>query len=157
MKLKNLEECIWDAELTREKISHNIDTIVEREKDPIKVIRRVGQTQDDLNRAQNYLAIEKQRFETAINQRDRLKQSLEARQVEVKKATENRKNTEKHLVDARVKLAGDKEMLNTTREGIAGQQRRIITELQNIYPIEPVSVFLFFENSNQLLIAVLDA
>lgn len=139
MKLRTLEECIWDAELTSEKVSNNIELVLDKEKEATYTARKVGQASDDLQRAQGYLQIEQQRLESAMTQRDKLRRSLEARRIEVAKASDHKTSTEKHLVDARVKLAECKETLKATVEGITGQQRRIITELQNIYPIEPVS------------------
>lgn len=139
MRLRTLEECIWDAELTRVKLSKNIEVILDRERESIQSTRKVGQARDDLQTVQGFLKTEKQRLESAIKQRDRLRESLEARRLEVAKASQHRKSTEKHLIDARVKLAECKETLKSTIEGITGQQRRIITELQKIYPIEPVS------------------
>lgn len=139
MKLRTLEECISDAELTRVKLSKNIETVLDREKESTHSTRKVGQGRDDLQTVCGYLRIEQQRLESAIENRDRLRESLEARRLEVAKASELRKSTEKHLVDARVKLAECKETLKSTVEGISGQQRRIITELQKIYAIEPVS------------------
>ncbi|KAF8460481.1 UV radiation resistance protein and autophagy-related subunit 14-domain-containing protein [Kalaharituber pfeilii] len=138
MKLKTLEECIWDAEFTREKLSRNIENTLNREKDTIHTVRRVGQAKDDLHRIKAYLSLEKERLEVAIKQRDRLRKSLSARKLEVEKASEQRKNTERYLVEARIKLAECREMLKTADEGITGQQRRIITELQQIYPIESI-------------------
>jgi len=139
MKLKNLEECIWDAQITRDKLSRSIETILEREKPHIDAIRLVGKAKDDLQRAQTYLLMEKSRFENIVRQRDQLQESLDARKDAVARGIEQRKNTEKHLVEAKIKLVECKEMLKSTAEGITGQQRRVITELQKIYPIEPVS------------------
>ncbi|KAI5811113.1 UV radiation resistance protein and autophagy-related subunit 14-domain-containing protein [Peziza echinospora] len=138
MKLKNLEECIWDAQITRDKLSRSIETILEREKPNIDAIRLVGKAKDDLQRAQTYLSLEKSRFENVVRQRDQLQESLDARKDAVAKGIEQRKNTEKHLVEAKIKLVECKEMLKSTAEGITGQQRRVITELQKIYPIEPI-------------------
>ncbi|RPB25845.1 hypothetical protein L211DRAFT_821722 [Terfezia boudieri ATCC MYA-4762] len=138
MKLRTLEECIWDAELTRVKLSKSIEAILNREKNSIHSARKVGQARDDLQTVHGYLKTERQRLESAVENRDRLRESLEARRLEVAKASEHRKSTEKHLVDARLKLAECKEMLKLTVEGISGQQRRIITELQKIYAIEPI-------------------
>lgn len=138
MKLRTIEECIWDAELTRVKLSKSIGFVLENQKNSIRTIRQVGQAKDDLKRVQGYVKIEKDRLESAIKQYDKLRKSLEARRAEVAKAAEHKKNTERHLVDARVKLGECTEMLKQTVEGITGQQRRIISELQKIYPIEAV-------------------
>ena len=139
MKLRTLEECIWDAELTRVKLSKNIETILDREKESTHSARKVGQARDDLQTVHGYLETESKRLESVLKKRNRLRESLEARRLEVSKASEHRKSTESHLVDARVKLAECEETLKSTVEGISGQQRRVITELQKIYAIEPVS------------------
>ena len=138
MRMKTLEDCIWDAEATGGKVSKVIETILEREQDSINTVRKVGQASDDLKRTQDYLSMENYLLGSAVKKRDKLRQSLEVRRVEVAKASEHMRSTEKHLVEARVKLAESKELLKCTKEGIVGQQRRILTELQTIYPIDPV-------------------
>lgn len=138
MRLKTLEDCIWDAEATRKKVSKIIETILEREQDSINAVRKVGQASDDLKRTQGYLSMENYLLGSAVKKRDKLRQSLEARRIEVAKASEHMRSTEKHLVEAKVKLAESKELLKRTNEGIMGQQRRILTELQTIYSIDPV-------------------
>lgn len=144
MRLKTLEDCIWDAEATREQISKIIETILEREQDSINTVRKVGQASDDLKRTQGYLSMEAYLLGSVVKKRDKLRQSLETRRAEVAKASEHMRSTEKHLIEAKLKLAESKELLKCTKEGIFGQQRRILTELQAIYPIEPVGAIFFF-------------
>lgn len=138
MKLNNLEECIQDAEHTAAKVSFHIDTVLERESVALSAIKQIAQTTESRNAVQKALAAEKKRLESAIRQRDNLKKSLESRKEAMALGSETQKTGEKYLAEATVKLERCRKDLEETRKGLEGQKRRIVEDLQQIYPVEPL-------------------
>lgn len=138
MKLNNLEDCIQDAEYTAAKVSSQIDTVLERESAGLSVIKQTAQATERLSAVQKALAAEKKRLELSRKHRDNVKRSLETRKKAMAQGREAQKTGEKYLAEATVKLERCRKDLEETKRGLEGQKRRIIEDLQHIYPVEPV-------------------
>jgi hypothetical protein len=140
MKVNALEDCIQDAEKTTSQIVLQINEILERESRPLSLIRETAQARECRKTRRQYLASEKKRLDAAVRHRVSLKQSLAARREAMSIGRENQKTGEKYLQEAAIKLERCRKDLADTRSGLEGQRRRIIGELQEIYPVESVSV-----------------
>lgn len=138
LKLKTLEECIWDAQITRNRLAKEINDILAQQKDSFMKIRVIGKAREDCNTVQAFLIAEKKRVEILKKKREKLWTSLAARREAMEHGREYQRSGEKHLEEARPKLAECQTTLASTLQAIAGQQRRIVTDLQAIYPVEPV-------------------
>lgn len=140
MKINNLEDCIQDAKNTAAKVSFQINMVLERESAAISATKQTAQKIERRNAVQKALSAEKKRLEIAIRQRDNLKSSLESRRKAMALGRESQRTGEKYLAEATVKLERCFKDLDETKRGLEGQKRRIIEDLQQIYPVEPVPV-----------------
>lgn len=138
MKLNNLEDCIQDAKRTAAKVSFQINTVLERESAALSTIKQTAQAAAGQNAVQKALAAENKRLESATRQRDNLRKSLESRREAMALGRESLKTGEKYLAEATVKLERCLKDLEETKRGLEGQKRRIVEDLQQIYPVEPI-------------------
>lgn len=138
MKLSNLEDCIQDAEHTAAKVSSQIDAVLERESAGLSAMKQIAQATERRNAVRKALAAEKKRLESSIRHRENLKVSLESRKEAMALGREAQKTGEKYLDEATVKLERCRTDLEETKKGMEGQKRRIVEDLQKIYPVEPV-------------------
>lgn len=141
MKANALEDCIQDAEKTTAQISKQINDILERESRPMSLIRETAQARESQKTIRQYLVSERKRLDAAVRHRASLKQSLAARREAMSIGRENQRTGEKYLQEAATKLERCRRDLAETRVGLEGQRRRIIGELQVIYPVESVRFF----------------
>jgi len=138
MKLNNLEDCIKDAEQTSAKVSSQINAILERESGSMTPLREVSQAQESRKTLRGYLASEKKRLSTAVKKREALQQSLRMRREAMAAGREAQKTGENYLKEAAVGLERCRKDLGETRKGIEAQRRRIVEDLQTVYPVESV-------------------
>ncbi|KAG0127108.1 hypothetical protein HOY82DRAFT_580749 [Tuber indicum] len=138
MKLNNLEDCIQDAEQTSAKVSDQINAILERESSSMSLLREASQARESRKTLQGYLALEKKRLNAAIRKRESLRQSLRVRREAMAAGREAQRTGENYLREAAVGLERCKKDLGETKKGIETQRRRIVEDLQTVYPVEPV-------------------
>jgi hypothetical protein len=138
MKVNNLEECIQDAEQTSAKVSLQINDILEKEAQPLSLLRETAQAKECKKTMRQYLEAERKRLDAAVKRRASLKRSLTTRLEAMGLGRESQRTGEKYLEEAAVKLERCRKDLAETKSCIEGQRRRIIAELQEIYPIEPI-------------------
>lgn len=138
MKLNNLEDCIEDAQQTTAKVRTQICHVLERESGPLSILKQTAQAAERRNAVRKALGAEKKRLEAAVLKRDNLKKSLESRRETMASGRESQKTGEKYLEEATIKLERCRKDLEQTKKGLEGQKRRIVEDLQQIYPVEPV-------------------
>ncbi|CUS14440.1 unnamed protein product [Tuber aestivum] len=138
MKLNNLGDCIQDAEQTSVRVSNQINTILERESGSMTLLREVSQAQEARKTLQGYLASEKKRLGVAVRKREFLQQSLRMRREAMAAGREAQQTGENYLKEAAVGLARCRKHLGETKKGIEAQRRRIVEDLQTVYPVEPI-------------------
>jgi len=138
MKLNNLEDCIKDAEETSVKVSNQINAILERESGSMTPLRELSQARESRKTLQGYLASERKRLNAAIKKREALQQSLRMRREAMATGREAQKTGENYLKEAAIGLERCRKDLGETKKGIGVQRRRIVEDLQTVYPVEPV-------------------
>ena len=138
MKLNNLEDCIKDAEQTSVKVSNQINAILERESGSMMPLREVSQARESRKTLQGYLVLEKKHLNAAVKKREALRQSLRMRREAMATGREAQKTGENYLKEAAVGLERCRKDLGETKKGIEAQRRRIVEDLQTVYPVEPV-------------------
>ncbi|KAG0640317.1 hypothetical protein HOY80DRAFT_959534 [Tuber brumale] len=138
MKLNNLEDCIQDAEQTSAKVSNQINAILERESSSMTLLREVSQARESMKTLQGYLALERRRLNAAVKKQETLRQSLRMRRRAMAAGREAQRTGENYLKEAAVGLERCKKNLGETKKGIEIQRRRIVEDLQTVYPVEPV-------------------
>lgn len=137
MRLANLDDCIQDALITRDKLESQINAILEKNREDIDTVNKTSQAQEKLTSARHAIAAERKQLRQSIKRREELKRSLEARRESMRDGRQAQDKSREHLTDELSKITLNGEVENNTKES-AGQIRRICEELLSIYPIEPI-------------------
>ncbi|KAH8156508.1 hypothetical protein CIB48_g11741 [Xylaria polymorpha] len=132
MKLANLNNSIQDALATREALTAQINSLLERTPDD-----RVPRAQESARLASKYLSTQKRALRAAQTRLDDLKTSIQARRDAIKEGRSAQSRAGDHVEHAQSKLPASQALIATTRESIHGQRRRICEDLAHIFPITP--------------------
>ncbi|KAI0007198.1 putative UV radiation resistance protein [Xylariaceae sp. FL0662B] len=133
MKLSNLDNSIQDALATREALTAQINTILER-----TPINAVPQAQESALVASKYVSSQKRALRAAQARRADLKASIEARRNAIKEGRDVQAKATADVEHAQAKLSASETLLASTRDSIRGQRRRICEDLAHIFPIAPL-------------------
>ncbi|GAP85312.1 putative uv radiation resistance-associated protein [Rosellinia necatrix] len=132
MKLSNLNNSIQDALATRQALTIQINSLLERAPDDA-----VPQAQESARLASKYLSAQQRALHAAQTRRDDLKRSIEARQEAIREGRSAQLRVGDHVEHAQSKLPASQALILSTRESIHGQRRRICEDLARIFPITP--------------------
>ncbi|KJZ73719.1 hypothetical protein HIM_06837 [Hirsutella minnesotensis 3608] len=133
MKLANLESSIQDALATQDSLIEQIESIIKQ-----TPVDATGVAQEDLSRAQKYVARQRRANHMAEQRRDELRASLRKRREAIANGRAVQAQAEEDMLSNTCKLAASRELLEQTEQQIHGQRRRICAELSNIFPITPM-------------------
>ncbi|KAI0137631.1 UV radiation resistance protein and autophagy-related subunit 14-domain-containing protein [Hypoxylon sp. NC0597] len=134
MKLSNLDNSIQDALATREALTAQINSILERTPPAADA---VPQAQESAALAAKYVAAETRALRSAQARRAELQSSIEARRAAIQEGRNAQARAAEDVKHAQSKLPASKALLAATRESIHGQRRRICEDLAQIFPILP--------------------
>ncbi|OJI95928.1 hypothetical protein ASPVEDRAFT_122485 [Aspergillus versicolor CBS 583.65] len=138
MRLANLDECIQDALITRERLESQISTILEKNQHAVEKTSEASRARDKLALTKNAVSGERKQFRLASKRKEELIASIKARKEAMERGTSARETVRGHLPDARVKLGSSTKLLDQNTEETKGQIRRISEDILDIYPIEPI-------------------
>ncbi|CAJ2500403.1 Uu.00g032560.m01.CDS01 [Anthostomella pinea] len=133
MKLSNLDNSIQDALATREALTAQINTILER-----TPIDTVPQAQESAHLASKYVGAQKRALQAAQTRRAELRSSIDARRTAIKEGQNAQARAADDVEHARSKLPASQSLIAATRESIHGQRRRICEDLGHFFPITPI-------------------
>ncbi|KAL5343195.1 UV radiation resistance protein and autophagy-related subunit 14-domain-containing protein [Aspergillus crustosus] len=139
MRLANLDECIQDALITREKLESQINSILGKNQHAVHTTCKASRAHEKLALTRNAIAGERKQLRLANKRKDELIASIKSRKEAMARGTITREKVRGHLPDARVKLGSSLKLLDQNTEETKGQIRRISEDLLNIYPIEPIN------------------
>lgn len=134
MKLSNLNNSIQDALATREALTAQINSLLERTPD-----NPVPQAQESARLASNYVTAQRRALRAAQTRRDHLQTSIQARREAIKEGRSVQSRAAEDVEHAQSKLPASRSLISVTRESIHGQRRRICENLAHIFPITPSS------------------
>ncbi|KAL8770912.1 MAG: hypothetical protein Q9209_003563 [Squamulea sp. 1 TL-2023] len=138
MRLSNLDDCIQDALATREKITSQINSLLEKQKADRDLIQSAAQAQDSCASTKRAVSTAQKQIRTAQTRRSELQASLEARRHAIRSGTLSQEKSQSYLNSARISLADDLSLHRGTQSRVTGQIRRICEDLLQIYPVEPI-------------------
>jgi hypothetical protein len=139
MRLANLDECIQDALITREKLESQINSILAKNQHAVQTASDASRAQDKLALTKSAVSAERKQLRSATKRKEELIASIKARKEAMANGTQTREKVSSHLPDARLKLGSSRKLLDQNTEEIKGQIRRISEDLNEIYPIEPIA------------------
>ncbi|KAI0843875.1 UV radiation resistance protein and autophagy-related subunit 14-domain-containing protein [Daldinia vernicosa] len=133
MKLSNLDNSIQDALATREALTAQINSLLERSPPDA-----VPKTEDAAQLASKYVASQVRILRAAQARKADLQASIEARRAAIREGRAAQDRAAEDVKHAQAKLPASLAPLSSTRESIHGQRRRICEDLARIFPIVPV-------------------
>ncbi|KAF3069746.1 UV radiation resistance-associated gene protein [Daldinia childiae] len=133
MKLSNLDNSIQDALATREALTAQINSLLDRSPPDA-----VPQAQDAAQLASKYVASQTRTLRAAQARKADLQASIEARRAAIREGRAAQARAAEDVKHAQAKLPASLALLSSTRESIHGQRRRICEDLARIFPIVPV-------------------
>ena len=138
LHLSNLDDCIQDALSTREKLTAQINDILERHRTARETIDAALQSQESLANTKRSLAAARKQLKTTQSRCSNLRVSLQTRRSAMKSGTLSQQKAHSHLAAAQGNLTSHRGLLQKSRTEVCDQIRRICEDLLIIYPIEPV-------------------
>ncbi|KAI2620420.1 UV radiation resistance protein and autophagy-related subunit 14-domain-containing protein [Hypoxylon sp. NC1633] len=132
MKLSNLDNSIQDALATRETLTAQINSILERTPP-----NAVPQAQESALLASKYVSTQTRALRIAQARRADLQTSIAARRTAIQEGRAAQAKAAEDVQHAQSKLPASRSLLASTRESIHGQRRRICEDLARIFPIIP--------------------
>ncbi|KAL4887335.1 UV radiation resistance protein and autophagy-related subunit 14-domain-containing protein [Aspergillus karnatakaensis] len=138
MRLANLDECIQDALITREKLESQINSILEKNQHAVHATSEAARARDKLTLTRTAISGERKQLRLANKRKEELIASIKSRREAMEFGNCTRAKVQSHLPDARSKLGSSLKLLNQNTEDAKGQIRRISEDLLHIYPIEPI-------------------
>ena len=138
MRLSNLEDCIQDALITREKLTSQINDVIESNKQATVTVNAALQSQESLAATNRSLSACRKHVKAAQLRRFDLLTSLQARRAAIASGTLSQQKARSDLESAKTNLLSRASLLHTTTTAIQSQIRRICEDLQAICPIEPI-------------------
>ncbi|OTB05168.1 hypothetical protein M426DRAFT_320223 [Hypoxylon sp. CI-4A] len=132
MKLSNLDNSIQDALATREALTAQINSILDRTPPDA-----LPQAQESATLASKYVTSQTRAVRAAQARRADLQASIEARRAAIQEGQKAQAKAAEDVKHARSKLPASISLLSAARESIHGQRRRICEDLARIFPITP--------------------
>ncbi|KAL8860706.1 MAG: hypothetical protein Q9178_002736 [Gyalolechia marmorata] len=139
MRLSNLDDCIQDALATREKITSQINSILQKQKEDRELVQSAAQAQNSWTSTKRAVSSAQKQIRAAQSRRSELQASLQARRDAIRSGTISQEKSESHLRSERNDLADQMSLHKETQSGVRGQIRRICEDLLQIYPVEPIA------------------
>ncbi|KAF4505692.1 hypothetical protein G6O67_007613 [Ophiocordyceps sinensis] len=130
MKLANLESSIQDALETQEHLMAQINSILEQTPP-----NATEAAQEEVARAEKYLARQRRANRLAEERRNELRASLASRRAAIFAGREAQAKMEAEIASNRDKLEASGKLLERTEQQIHGQRRRICSDLCDVFPI----------------------
>ncbi|KAL8685750.1 MAG: hypothetical protein Q9218_007563 [Villophora microphyllina] len=138
MRLSNLDNCIQDAIATREKLTAQINSLLEKQKEDRQLIQAAAQAQDSLTTTKRAVSTAQKQVKSAQARRSELRASLQARRDAIRVGAEAQEKSQLQLGSARNGYTEKKQSHHETQSDVKGQIRRIGEDLFQIYPVEPI-------------------
>ncbi|OJD33257.1 uv radiation resistance protein [Diplodia corticola] len=138
MRLSTLDDCIQDALATRDRLTTEINAIIESNDESLSTANRVPEAQERLKQVEAAVASQRRRFEAARKKRNDLQASIKYRREAMEKGRVLQAQTLEDIEHGKEQLEERKVTLQQTQDEILGHRRRVCEDLSKIYPIEPI-------------------
>ncbi|KAI4105056.1 MAG: hypothetical protein L6R37_002944 [Teloschistes peruensis] len=138
MRLSNLDNCVEDALATREKLTAQINALLQKQKIDRDLIQSAAQAQDSLATTQRAVSIAQKQIKAGQARRSEVQKSLRARRDAIGSGTLAQRNARSILTSAREEYVEQQQLHRETQFDSRGQIRRICEDLFQIYPVEPI-------------------
>ncbi|EMR09210.1 hypothetical protein PNEG_02546 [Pneumocystis murina B123] len=138
MKLNTLEKCIWDANRSIRILMKSLEKHFDKYYKLFEIQKQKNKSSKNLSELENTIALENKKFKAAKEYKYSLQKSLNIRRESIKISLQNQQKVINCIKDARKILQHRKETLSQVFKKISIYKCHIATELQNVFPIEPI-------------------
>ncbi|KAF3908536.1 hypothetical protein ABW21_db0206837 [Orbilia brochopaga] len=138
LKMRNLEDCIYDAKETQALLEEQMSSTAAIKAEYLSHVRALDEENLELKDARKIIAREHKRLDTLRKHRDALRQSINGRKAAIDAGAQNRAVAKKHLQNAKTLLSQSIAEANATATCIAARRRTILDDLSKVYPIEHI-------------------
>lgn len=138
MRLSNLDSCVEDALATREKLTAQINSILEKQKVDRDLIQSAARAQDSLTTTKRAVSTAQKQIKAAQARRSEAQTSLRARRDAIGSGRLAQQNGGLLLTSMREDYVERQQLHRETQSDTRGQIRRICEDLFQIYPVEPI-------------------
>lgn len=133
MRLATLDSSIQDALATHHAITAQINTLLEATPPDT-----VPQAEDRAALATRYVQNERRALAASQRRKDSLRASIDSRRAAIREGRALQARAAQDVSEATAKLSASRDSVARTRELIRGQRRRVVSDLGDIFRIEPV-------------------
>lgn len=138
MRLSNFDTCVQDALATRERVTSQINALLEEQRGDRELVQSAAKAQDSLATTKNAVATVRKQIKTAQARHSELQGSLQARRDAIRAGILSQEKSQSNLDSARGDFADKVQLHHETQSDISGQIRRICEDLFQVYPVEPI-------------------
>ena len=139
MRLSNFDNCVQDALLTREKLTSQIDKVLQDQKKSRHAVNIASQAELQLSSTNRYVTACRKQVKSAQARRSEIQASLAARRAAIVSGQLIQQKAEAHLASTKADLPSRRQLQQSTKTDLSGQIRRIGEDLCTMYPLEPLS------------------
>ncbi|KAG4306294.1 hypothetical protein PORY_000282 [Pneumocystis oryctolagi] len=138
IKLNTLEKCIWDANSSKKTLMKSLEKHLDKYYKILKIQKQKNKSSKHLSELENIIIFENKKLKEAKEYKCSLQKNLNSRRKYMKISQKNQKIISTYLEDAKKTLQYRKETLYQILNKISLHRSHIVSELQNIFPIEPI-------------------
>ncbi|KAL8712107.1 MAG: hypothetical protein Q9220_003541 [cf. Caloplaca sp. 1 TL-2023] len=138
MRLSNLDDCIQDALATREKLTSQINSILQEQRENRQAMQAATQAQDSLASTRRAVSTAQKQIRAARARRTEIQANLQARRDAIRSGSLFQQKSRLQLQSARCQYADDIAARADTQYALTSQIQRICEDLDEIYPVKPV-------------------
>ncbi|KAK8163762.1 UV radiation resistance protein and autophagy-related subunit 14-domain-containing protein [Phyllosticta citrichinensis] len=138
MRLSTLDDCIQDALATRDKLTADIASVLNKNQEALSTEHDVSEGRERLKLVESTGAAQRKRLEAARKKRAELQANIDLRREAMLTGRASQDRLAQDIAHGQEQL---KERVATTRqteEEILGHRRRVCEDLLKIYPIESI-------------------
>lgn len=138
MRLANLDDCIQDALITRQKLEAQMNAIIEKNRTSVDLVTEKSHVQERLVDVRRAVASTKRQIRASSKRKTEIAQSLEARRKAMAKGREVQRQIAETLKNSKPAVQDMRTQLKHIAEETTDQIRRICEDISHIYPIEAI-------------------
>ncbi|KAI5306942.1 hypothetical protein KEM56_006253 [Ascosphaera pollenicola] len=138
MRLANLDDCIQDALITREKLEAQMNAIIEQNRSSVDLVIEKSHAQERLADVRRAAMATRKQIRASTKRKAEISRSLEARRNAIAKGRKTQQEIEETLAESKPAVASSRAQLKQVAEEITDQIRRVCEDVSHIYPIDAI-------------------
>jgi UV radiation resistance-associated gene protein len=138
LKLKDLTECIEDAEKTRSLVTRQIESIIQESKAQTSIVHEASQKKASADAVKDALEKTRRQVQKLRDEKAMRLKNLQDRRAAMEAHMAAQKSAEQKLIEQETQLQRKSNQQSLLKTSIIGQTRRVVQELLDIYPLEPI-------------------